>query len=134
LGLSARFSHLATNGSDVPCTINETKVQKNTMLNISLALGKSATSGNMAKIIGTAPRNPTQDIYTLSLVGIFGKGNKHKKTVIGREKNIIKKLIIKPGIIIGTNSAGFTSKPKVRNIINCDIHAKPSKKLSDERL
>lgn len=88
----------------------------------------------MANMIGTAPLKPTHDTYVLSLNCIFRNGSRQKITVNGREKNIIRKLIISPGIIMGINSCGFTSNPKVRNMINCDIHANPSKKLSDERL
>jgi hypothetical protein len=114
--------------------MREISVQKKTILNINRACGTPSTSGIMANIIGTAPRNPTQEIYTLSLLSIFRNGSKHKNTVSGREKNIIEKLIIRPGIIIGISSCGFTNKPSVKNMINCAIHANPSKKPSEERL
>src|SRR5690554_1452456 len=103
------------------------------MLKISRACGTSATNGNIAKIIGTAPLKPTQDTKILSFLSIFLKGSRHKNTVSGRETNIIKKLMISPGIRISSNSEGFTSKPNVKNKINCDNQAKPSKKFREER-
>ena len=104
------------------------------MLNMSLAPGIPSAKGMIAKIIGTAPLKPTHDTYVLSLRVIFLNGKRHRNTVSGRAKNIIKKLIISPGTIIGISSCGFTSKPRVKNIINWKSHAKPSKNLIDDLL
>ena len=49
----------------MPCTISDRIVMKNTTLKISRAFGTSATSGYVAKIIGTAPRRPTHEMYIL---------------------------------------------------------------------
>src|SRR5690606_30287254 len=115
-GFSASPNHFATCEREVPCTIKEIKVQKNTILNIKSAWGTSAAKTIIAKIIGTAPRKPTQEINVLDLKDIFLKGSKQRNTLRGRVIKIIKKLMINPGTMIGINSDGLMSNPKVRNI------------------
>ena len=90
-----------------------------------------SAKGIMAKIMGTAPLSPTHEINALSFIPMLLKGHNVIKTLSGRATNIITKLIIKPGISTGNNSCGFTNSPSVRNIINCESHASPSKKLSE---
>src|SRR5690606_5744225 len=133
-GSWASPNHCATKDKDVPWTIKETKVQKNTILNINRAWGTSAANTIIAKIMGTAPLSPTHEIKTLSLTCILGNGNKHINTLNGRVMKIIIKLMMSPGTITGTSSDGLISKPKVRNINNWLIHAIPSKKFKDARL
>src|SRR5690606_1686683 len=133
-GSSARPNHFATSDNEVPCTTNETKVQKNTILNIKREFGISEANTIIAKIIGTAPRKPTQEIKVLSFPPIFLNGNKHKNTLKGRVMKIILKLMINPGTIMGISSEGLMSSPRVRNISNWLIQAMPSKKFRDERL
>src|SRR5690606_39668349 len=65
LGFSASPSHVATLEREVTCTTKDTNVQKTTILKISRAWGTPAAKGSMAKIIGTATRNPTQDTKNL---------------------------------------------------------------------
>src|SRR5690606_38785664 len=106
LGSSTKLRSLAIWDRVVPCTTRETRVQKKTMLNINLALGISAARTIMAKIMGTAPRRPTQDIKILSFLGILRKGSRHIITLMGRVTNIIRTLMMIPGTIMGTNSLG----------------------------
>ena len=114
-GASAKPSHLATIGNDVPCTSKETMVITKTILNIHLACGTPAAKGKIAKIIGTAPLKPTHETYNLSLSLIFLKGVKVRNTTIGRPKNIRNIDTINAGTITPTNSLGFTNKPRVKN-------------------
>ena len=90
---SSSFSHLAICDSEVPCTSNDTSVHKNTMLNMNRACGIPAANGMMAKMIGTAPRNPHHATYTLSRNGIARNGSRHKNTLAGRDTKIMTKLI-----------------------------------------
>src|SRR5690606_41898391 len=76
LGFSASPSQVATLDSEVPCTTKETRVQKNTILKMRLECGTPAANGSMAKMIGTAPRRPTQETKTLSLKCILEKDRK----------------------------------------------------------
>src|SRR5690606_39442900 len=88
LGFSASPSQTAALDREVPWTTKDTKVQKKTILNISLAWGTPAASGRMAKMIGTAPRKPTQETKVLSLSVILEKGSRVAKTLMGRVNNI----------------------------------------------
>ena len=80
-------------------------------------------------MIGTAPRRPTQETYTLALVLICLKGARHKKTLMGRARMIMKKPTNKPSPAMGSKSRGLTSKPKVRNMTIWKSQVNPSKKV-----
>gem|GEM_PF-3546937 len=127
-------NHFATSGSDVPCTTRLTKVHRNTMLNISSLCGTPEARHRMAKIIGTAPLNPTQETNKRSLSVYFLNGANETNTERGLVTKIIIKLIIIPGMNTDFNSEGFTSRPKVRNIDSCDNQVAALKKLRVERL
>ena len=118
----------------VPCTIRLTSVHRNTILNIVSLSGMPEALHSMAKIIGTAPRNPTHDTNTLSLKPYCLKNAKETNTLRGRVTNIITTLIIKPGTNTLFNSDGLTSSPSVRNIVSWHNHDIPSKKLRVDRL
>lgn len=55
-------NHRATTDRVVPWISTEVSDTKNTMLKIILALSIPASNGYVAKTIGTAPRNPTQEM------------------------------------------------------------------------
>jgi len=71
-----------------PCNRTEAKTTKNTTLKIISAFPTPDMRGNVARMIGTEPRRPTQEIRTLSLRDICRKGNRHKSTLIGRAMNM----------------------------------------------
>ena len=60
--------------------------------------------GYVAKMMGTAPRNPTQATNSFPLKLIFLNGNKRAKTDTGRETKIINRPIKIPTPAIGNNS------------------------------
>lgn len=94
-------SHLAMDVTDVPCIINDSIVIKNTRLNINLAC---STPGDIrayvANIIGTAPRSPTQLIYTRALNVNLRKAANDTNTATGRAISIINTPRHNPGHII----------------------------------
>ncbi len=61
LGVSVSPNHLAIIANDVPCTNKETSVHKNTILKMVRASGTFSLRTKTAKIIGTAPFNPTHE-------------------------------------------------------------------------
>ena len=112
----------------MPWNISDSSVMKNTMLNICSEPGIPSTIGYVAKIIGTAPFRPTQDVKILALNEIFLNGSRHSSTVSGLPTNIRNRPIssaIGATVII---SLGFTSRPSVRNIPICMIQVIPSMK------
>src|SRR5690554_6736296 len=99
-----------------PCRISDTRTIKKATLKNSWALGKPATSGNTAKITGTAPRKPIQEINTRSRRLKPRKGNKPKNTDNGRANKIIHSDNNKAGTAIGNNSWGVNNKPSTKNM------------------
>ena len=88
-----------------------------------------AISGYVAKMMGTAPRKPTHETYARAFVVIFRKGRRHKNTLIGRASIIMNIPIKILKVATGSNSAGFTKRPNVRNITIWNNHVIPSKKV-----
>ena len=54
---------------------------------------------------------------------------RHKKTLMGRARMIMKKPTNKPSPAMGSKSRGLTSKPKVRNMTIWKSQVNPSKKV-----
>ena len=71
------------------------------------AFGVCDNRGNVARIIGTAPRNPTQEMNIFSCILIFDK-LKEIKTLNGLAKNIKNNEINSPGPITGIILEGIT--------------------------
>ena len=80
-------------------------------------------------MIGTAPRKPTHETYARALVVIFRNGRRHKNTLIGRASMIMNIPIRILNTATGSNSAGFTKSPNVRNITIWNSQVIPSKKV-----
>ena len=70
-------------------------------------------------MMGTEPRRPTQESMTLSLMGIFLKGNRHMRTAIGLARNISTKQMNRPMPATGMSFDGKTSRPNVKNMTIC---------------
>ena len=74
----------ATAGMLIPWTSMEIIVMKKTMLKIWSEPGMSATTVNMAKMIGVAPFRPTQEMNTRALNDSFLNGRSERNTAKGR--------------------------------------------------
>src|SRR5690606_23929462 len=94
-------SHFATTESEVPCINTDVTDTKNTILKIISAFSMPASNGYVAKTMGTAPRNPTQEIYNRLLAFILN-GSKLRSTLKGLATTIKNKEISKPTPIMGT--------------------------------
>ncbi len=68
-------------------------------------------------MIGTAPRSPTQEINSRELMFIFLKGRRQSRTLSGRARTIMKMPIKVAGMAMDNISWGFTSNPKLRNMM-----------------
>src|SRR5690554_1352997 len=99
-----------------PCRISDTRTIKKATLKNSWALGKPATNGNTAKITGTAPRKPIQEINARSRRLKPRNGNKPRNTESGRATKIIHNDNSKAGTAIGSNSCGVNNNPSTKNI------------------
>jgi hypothetical protein len=77
------------------------------------ASGIPASTGIIARNIGTAPRRPTHEIKTIS-DPVYRKGSKHSATAIGRATSIRTAAIKIEGQSIGTKALGATSRPSIR--------------------
>ena len=119
----------ATGPRVIPCSSSEKRVIRNTMLNISEAPSRPASTGARANRMGPAPLMPTHDVNNLALKESFLKGSRHSSTLAGRAMNIINRPISRAGIIIGTIWEGLASSPSSRNITSCISQVIPSKKL-----
>ena len=105
-------------------------VIKNTILNITSAPGTFATTGYVAKIIGTAPRNPTHEINQRDFKPTLPpNGNKLKNTLNGRPTTIINSAINNDTAAVPNISCGFTKSPKHKNITIWHNHDSPSIKV-----
>ena len=62
-------------------------------------------------MIGTAPRNPTQEVKNLALSDIPLNGASDSKTASGLDMTIMNKPTKMPTPAMGNNSLGFTSNP-----------------------
>jgi len=89
-----------------PCTRTEAKTTKNTTLKIISALPMPDIRGNVARMMGTEPRRPTQEIKTLSLRDICRKGKRHKRTLMGRAMNMRTKQMNRAMPATGINREG----------------------------
>ena len=101
---------------------------KNTMLNICSEPGIPATIGYVAKIIGTAPFRPTQEVNSLARNEILRNGSRQMKTVSGRPTKSRNNPMSKAIGATCSISCGLTSSPRLRNIPICIIHVMPSMK------
>ncbi|MNN32115.1 hypothetical protein D3C81_1458270 [compost metagenome] len=103
-GGTVTFSSLATHGRLVPWTKSETSTMKNARLKNSWASGSPAISGNTARMIGTAPRRPTQEIKAFSRPWKALNGSRLAATDSGRAKMIIHSARPSAGNAIGSRS------------------------------
>src|SRR3990167_7374009 len=119
-------SRLAAQGRLVPCSSRETSTIKKATLKNSWAFGRPAISGNTARMIGTAPRRPTQAIKARSRSWKARNGSRPIKIDSGRANRIIHSARPRAGRAIGNSSWGVTSRPRTRNIPICASQARPS--------
>ncbi|MCY1185441.1 hypothetical protein D9M73_262180 [compost metagenome] len=92
----------------------------------SCALGRPAISGNTARMIGTAPRRPTQEIKAFSRPWKALNGSRLATTDKGRATRIIHRARPRAGRAMGSRSWGVTSRPSTRNMPICASQAMPS--------
>src|SRR5690554_919472 len=90
----------------VPCTSSDTNTIKKATLKNSWALSKPAINGKTARMTGTAPRNPTQEIKQRSRKLNPLKGNRPRKTDNGRANKIIQAERKSAGNAMGSSSLG----------------------------
>ena len=79
--------------------------------------------------MGTAPRNPTHEMYSFPFVEKLRKGSKQRNTEMGRAKIIMNIPTVSPIPATGSSSWGLTSKPSMMNMAICQSHVNPSKKV-----
>src|SRR5690606_469198 len=106
-------NHRATVVSVVPCNNTDDTEIKNTILNIVCACVTPASSGYVAKMIGTAPRNPTQDMNTFFLKLIRRTKMKDMNTAVGLSTNYRMSDMRRHSWMTSMISQGDTSKPSV---------------------
>ena len=99
---------------------------KNARLKYSWALGRPAISGNTARMIGTAPRSPTQEMKAFSRPWKARNGSSPTSTDNGRANRIIHNARPRAGRAMGSRSWGVTSSPSTRNMPICASQAMPS--------
>ncbi|MCY1181108.1 hypothetical protein D9M73_215950 [compost metagenome] len=99
---------------------------KKATLKNSWASGRPAISGNTARMIGTAPRRPTQEINSFSRPWKARNGISPTSTDSGRATRIIHSARPIAGRAIGQRSCGVTSRPRTRNMPICASQAMPS--------
>ncbi|MNP41430.1 hypothetical protein D3C76_1351340 [compost metagenome] len=99
---------------------------KKATLKNSWALGSPAISGNTARMMGTAPRRPTQAMKAFSRSWKARKGNNPRKTDSGRARTIIHRARPRAGRMMGNSSWGVTSRPRTRNMPICASQVRPS--------
>lgn len=119
------FNSRVSNGIAVPCMTTDVSAIKNTMWKIVSACWIPATMGNVAKIIGTAPRSPAQATSVCSRTGI-GENASAAWTLTGRATKIRNRETRRPAQAIGTSLAGNTCSPSVKNMVTCISQASPS--------
>jgi hypothetical protein len=84
------------------------RTMKKTRSKIISALGIPARSGNVARTIGTAPRNPTHEIITFSLSLMPLKASV-RKTLTGRATSIKNSAANRPSPAMGRRCEGKTN-------------------------
>lgn len=126
-GRHHHFGFFAAHDSEVPCSSSDTSTTKKATLKNRRALSVPAIIGNTARIMGTAPRRPTQLINTRSRRLKPRNGSRPANTDRGRAMNIIHIDSSSAGIAIGSRSEGVTSRPSTVNMAICASHAVPSK-------
>ena len=127
IGGTTTLAFFAAQESDVPCNSSDTSTTKKATLKNNRALSRPAIIGNTARIIGTAPRRPTQLINIRSRRLKPRNGSRPANTDSGRAIKIIHIDRMSAGIAIGHRSDGVTSRPSTRNMAICASHARPSK-------
>jgi len=106
---------------------------KNTIAKSRSASASPATRGKVARMIGAAPRNPTQEINATSRHGMRN-GSSISTTASGRATRVRNAAMPNPSTAIPGRVDGNTSRPSVRNITICASQAIPSKKRTRLRL
>ncbi|CZU85764.1 Uncharacterised protein [Enterobacter hormaechei] len=127
MGGTTTLAFFAAQPSDVPWNSNDTSTTKKATLKNRRALSSPAIIGNTARIIGTAPRSPTQLINIRSRRLNPRNGSSPANTDSGRAKKIIQADKSSAGTAIGSRSDGVTSRPSTRNMAICASQARPSK-------
>ena len=119
------FNSRVSHGIAVPCMTTDVSAIKNTKWKIMSAFSIPATMGNVAKMIGTAPRSPAQATIVCSRNDIGEKASA-AWTLAGRAMKIRKREIRMPTPAIGTSLAGNTCSPSAKNMVTCISQASPS--------
>ncbi len=112
----------------------ETIVMKKTMLKIWSEPGMSATTVNIAKMIGVAPLSPTHEMNTLALNESLLNGRSEMNTASGRPTKVMNIPISRATGATESISLGLTSSPSVRNIPICISHVTVSLNLKTSLL
>ncbi|MNE45547.1 hypothetical protein D3C80_1398330 [compost metagenome] len=110
----------------VPCSSNETSTIKKATLKNSWAFSSPAISGNTARITGTAPRRPIQEMNTRSRRLKPLNGSRPINTDSGRANRIIHSDSSRAGAAIGSRLLGVSSRPSTRNMPIWLSQASPS--------
>ena len=96
------------------------------MSKMKRASGTPAISGIIARVIGTAPRSPTQLIYAISRLLYEGNQQRPVATAKGRATRMRKPAMMSADKPVSSRRLGVTSKPSTRNMVACASQAKPS--------
>jgi hypothetical protein len=96
-----------------PWTISDVRTIMKATSKKTAASGNPASTGIIARKIGTAPRRPTHEMKASSSA-VYRKGSKHSATVTGRATSMSTTAIKSEGPSIGTKALGVTSKPSMR--------------------
>ena len=87
--------------------------------------GRPASSGNIARKIGTAPRSPTQAMNAHSWA-VKRKGPRQSHTASGRATSISVSAMASAGSASGSSEAGETKRPSMTKSTICASQAVPS--------
>src|SRR5690606_41810709 len=98
------------------CTVSGISTTQNTALKIIGASGRPNINGNMAKIIGTEPRNPTQDTSTISRP-LKPKTFNTGATIAGLAMKTRTRATIRPSSHTSSRDSGLTRSPNTTNIV-----------------
>src|SRR5690606_31013726 len=107
----------AAQGRVLPCSSSDTSTMKKATLKNSWAFSRPAISGNTARITGTAPRRPIQEMKVRSRRLKPLNGSRPRNTEIGRAKRIIHSESSRAG----TRSEEHTSELQSRENLVCRL-------------
>ena len=116
LNFNVNFNFFAIQAKLEPCNVAEINTTKKTTLKISEAPGKPKIKGNIAKIMGTEPRNPTHETRVISL-RLKPEMAKTGITASGLATKINTKAISNPSNHTSNNDVGVINKPNTTNIV-----------------